>query len=217
MNKMKFSGAILGLALLGSAAWAALPDFNPMTGQGLQVLSSVRDAAQGLVGAQKQSAAALLSAPTPDSTPTVDKIFTGSSSWSDGDFGDLQRLGVQKDAENDAVLRCRSAGKLNCVVAGSQITSCSSGDKCQATATAIAIDVPSGAAPKTFKGSSSYGDGDYDSGYNSLERLGVQKDAENRAVQQCRDAGMLNCFATGSSISSCNDYCCKADGTAIGF
>jgi hypothetical protein len=47
-----------------------------------------------------------------------------------------------------------------------------------------------------------------------LKRLGVQGDAENKALASCQAAGLLNCVVTGSRIISCDSSKCEAIATA---
>lgn len=144
--------------------------------------------------------------------------YKGSTRWTSGGmkgFSALEQLGVQKDAEQTAVARCREDGHLGCAAIASHITSCGSYD-CSAEAVAKVVSTPAGMAQKTFKGSSRWTSSS-GSGFSGLERLGVEKSADQGALHACESAGMLGCVAIGSHVTNCNTYSCQAESVAIGF
>jgi hypothetical protein len=63
------------------------------------------------------------------------------------------------------------------------------------------------AANKTYEGNSSYSTpwNDVRPSFSDLEQLGVEKAAEQDAVQKCAAAGNSVCYIVASSITYCNE------------
>lgn len=77
----------------------------------------------------------------------------------------------------------------------------------------VPVAAAAAAAPTIFTGDSGWTKNS-SGGFDPLEVLGVQGDAENKALAKCQAAGFLNCVITGSHITSCNSYSCDASATA---
>jgi hypothetical protein len=75
----------------------------------------------------------------------------------------------------------------------------------------VAVGEAAAAMPTVFTGGSRWTGS---SGFDPLEVLGVQGDAENKALAKCQAEGFLNCVVTGSHITSCDSYTCEASATA---
>lgn len=75
----------------------------------------------------------------------------------------------------------------------------------------VAVAAAVATMPTVYTGGSSWTGSN---GFSALETLGVQGDAENRAMAKCQAAGGLNCVVTGSQIISCNSHECEATATA---
>ena len=73
------------------------------------------------------------------------KTFKGAAQWTraEGRWSELEKLGVRKSAEDDAVLACTNAGYRDCVAIDSKIVRCESnllfGGVCTAIAEAQGI------------------------------------------------------------------------------
>jgi hypothetical protein len=152
-------------------------------------------------------------------------------------FNELEQLGVQRAAEEDALWSCTSAGYQGCVALAVRMTSCNgfgSGPTttiaCSAQATASDRQNAAGAFGPPVQGKATYTKGyciecgDPRPSFNDLEELGVQRAAETDAISQCTNAGFQNCAVLAVRLSGCNDFGpgpsttigCSAQATATG-
>lgn len=145
-------------------------------------------------------------------------VFKGHSRWTKSgysEFSPLEQLGVQRSAENDAVLACQEAGHDNCVPLNSKISTCN-GFACEADALAGLFTVSAGAAIKVFKGQSEWKKSSY-SEFSPLEQLGVEKSAEDKAVMNCQSEGLSGCAGFKALVASCNGFSCQGEALAKGY
>ncbi len=140
-------------------------------------------------------------------------IFNAQAAWSLGrpQVTAAKRLGVMKAAEKMAVLECREQGLSGCVAVSSRITNW---DHFVLTASASARSlVPAG--KEVFSADNRWTVPGR--GFSELERLGVLKDAEELAIDKCKAAGNLACFAVDSNLTACDKYACTATALAMAF
>jgi len=149
--------------------------------------------------------------PVPQPSPA--DIFNAQAAWSLGrpQVTAAKRLGVMKAAEKMAVLECREQGLSGCVAVSSRITNW---DHFTLTASASARSlVPAG--KEVFNADNRWTVPGR--GFSELERLGVLKDAEELAIDKCKAAGNLACFAVDSNLTACDKYACTATALAMAF
>lgn len=170
--------------------------------KGLEVLANVAAADN-----------ATMPEPRPAAPAGQDTLFTADAAWTLGKpvVTDLKRLGVMKAAEKAAIFRCRASGLSGCVVVSSRITNW---DHFTLTASAAARPLAP-AAKEVFAADNRWTVPGR--GFSELERLGVLKDAEDAAVDKCKKAGHLACFAGDSELVSCDKYSCVAAAVALPF
>jgi hypothetical protein len=140
------------------------------------------------------------------------QIFSAEAAWSVAKTPTaIKQLGIMKAAEKAAVLECRAQGLSGCVAVASKVLGWD-----HFTIKASASARPLIPARKTVftAGNRWTVPG---SGFNALERLGVLKDAEEAAIEKCKAAGFLACFATDSNITSCDKWACSATALAMPF
>jgi|GEM_PF-3758226 len=145
-------------------------------------------------------------------------VFKGESKWKRANFQEfspLERLGVQRSAEKSAMAACQDAEQENCGVLNSRITLCT-GFACWAEAAAIPFKAPAGSSVRTVKGSSEWKSPNFFE-FDSLEQLGVEKDAEDKALMACQSEGLSSCVGIGARITVCNGAFCRGEALAKGY
>lgn len=156
--------------------------------------------------------------PDAPGVPLARPTYSGSARWTKNNFTGfsvLEGLGVQKGAEKNAVVKCQEEGLLGCAAVAAHITFCDS-YACKASAVAKVVQVPQGSVQKTIKGDAKWTKSNLQ-GFDTLERLGVEKSADQDALARCQGEGLNGCVAIGSQIASCDSYACAATSVAIGF
>ncbi|MCM2268181.1 MAG: hypothetical protein NDI60_10465 [Elusimicrobiales bacterium] len=155
-----------------------------------------------------------LAAELPRAVPAArPQTFEAEAAWTLGKpaVTAIKRLGIMKAAEKAAVLKCRAQGLDTCVAVTSRVTGWDHFTLTGA-ATARALTPVKGAVFTADVRWSVPG-----SGFNGLERLGVQKDAEDAAIAKCRNAGHFACFAADSLLTACDKYGCAASAVVLAF
>jgi hypothetical protein len=208
---------VLVYVVMASAALARAEEGKAAALASLQGMAGVTAAAEStksLPGVAVAEAAATM--------PTIYTDYTGNSRHIGlRGFNVLERLGVQGEAEDRAMANCQAVMRFNCVIIGSQVTSCNR-FKCEATASAGEQDIVRGARYEMVIGSffqlSTYHDDYNDAGFFSpLERIGVVKSARDKALFICKEKGLQDCVIATSSMVACVDgYKCEATAIARG-
>ena len=131
--------------------------------------------------------------------------------------GELETLGTERTAEQGALAKCEAAGFQGCVVSGTVLQSCASrrdGEyefehTCSAKATAIPGGVEKGSRSVLIRRgvywTIDYGWG-IPSSFGPLRQLGVERAAEERALDACREQGHSACVVVKAKNTKCNHF-----------